>query len=96
MATAAAASAMASQFANMTMVSSSSSSSSTSGSALSSSFTGLALRRRQVVVPALRPRNVVVQAKGGFIPAEHRWMYEGIEKMGPVSITTNRNVVSRG
>lgn len=24
-----------------------------------------------------------VRAQGGFIPAEHRWMYEGVEKMGP-------------
>lgn len=22
---------------------------------------------------------------GGFIPGEHRWMYEGVEKLGPVS-----------
>ncbi|KAG0554959.1 hypothetical protein KC19_12G133300 [Ceratodon purpureus] len=82
MASAAAASAMAAQFASMTV----SSPASGSSKSLSSSFTGnaaLVSLRRRVVVPSLRPRNVAVQAKGGFIPAEHRWMYEGIEKMGP-------------
>jgi large subunit ribosomal protein L13 len=82
MAPTAAATAMAAQFASMAV-----SSPSTSAAKLSSSFTAnnallLPLRKRVSVVP-VRPRSVVVQAKGGFIPAEHRWMYEGIEKMGP-------------
>lgn len=84
MALAAASTAMAAQFASLS-VSSSTTSSSKSG--LTSSFTAsrslLSLRKRVAVGPLLQRRNVTVQATGGFIPAEHRWMYEGIEKMGP-------------
>jgi hypothetical protein len=78
---AAAASAMAAQVASLSLGSSPSTS-------LTSSFTGtLVPLRRHVVVPSLRARNLTVQAKGGFIPAQHRWMYEGVEKMGPVRIS---------
>ncbi|XP_024356935.1 uncharacterized protein [Physcomitrium patens] len=84
MASAAAPTSMAARFASMSV---SSTTTPTSAVKLSSSFTGnsaslLSLRRR-VTVPLVRPRNLQVHAKGGFIPAEHRWMYEGIEKMGP-------------
>lgn len=80
-AAAAAASAMAAQVASLSLGSSPSTS-------LTSSFTGtLVPLRRHVVVPSLRARNLTVQAKGGFIPAQHRWMYEGVEKMGPVRIS---------
>nr|PNR50041.1 hypothetical protein PHYPA_011938 [Physcomitrium patens] len=80
---------MAAQFATMPVASSSSSfgtasaSLSSSSSSFAANSTTLVSLRRRVVVPLARPRNVTIQAKGGFIPAEHRWMYEGIEKMGP-------------
>jgi len=79
-AAAAAAAAMAAQCASLSLASPSS-----AASSLTSPFTGLSLRRRVSLVPVVQPRSVTVQAKGGFIPAEHRWMYEDVEKMGPVS-----------
>ncbi len=58
------------------------------GVSLGSSFSGqkvsgLVCAKRKV---AVRPLGFSVRAKGGFIPAEHRWMYEGIENKGAVSI----------
>ncbi len=83
--------AMAAQFGSLSVCSTSTSSKAN----LTSSFTGshslLSLRRR-VQVPLVK-RNVTVQAKGGFIPAEHKWMYEGVEKMGPVSLALFRLTV---
>jgi large subunit ribosomal protein L13 len=54
------------------------------GVSLGSSFSGqkvsgLVCAKRKV---AVRPLAFSVRAKGGFIPAEHRWMYEGIENKG--------------
>lgn len=86
MASIAGAAAMAAQFASMSLASPSTSASASLTSPFTGNATLLSLRRRAVAMPVVRPRNVTVQAKGGFIPAEHRWMYEGIEKMGPVRI----------
>ena len=80
----AATAAMAAQFASLAL----SSPSSASRVSLSSSFLGQKSAfciKKRVNVPNVRPRGLEVRAQGGFIPAEHRWMYEGVEKMGPVS-----------
>lgn len=87
MATTTAAMAATAQLASLSL---SSSTSPSTSSASASSFHGQTASlsvRRLAVVPSIRTRGLQVRAGGtGFIPAEHRWMYEGIEKMGPVSI----------
>ncbi|CAI5984015.1 unnamed protein product [Closterium sp. NIES-65] len=56
----------------------------------SSALTGGCSQLKAVSLAAAKPQSsengrlaVRCAGKGGFIPAEHRWMYEGIENKGP-------------
>ncbi|KAJ7298271.1 hypothetical protein O6H91_Y006800 [Diphasiastrum complanatum] len=40
-------------------------------------------RERVAMMPGRRGGALSVRCGGAFIPAEHRWMYEGIESLGP-------------
>lgn len=56
---------------------------------LASSFSGqrnvFSMKKNVVVQSTQRCRLTVRASQGSYIPSEHKFLYEGVEKMGPVS-----------